>query len=164
MTNPDRAPIAQLEQRIRRLCSSGYRAYDRQDYDAALRKFYQAWTSIPKPQTELEASGWVLTAIGDAYFRKGNYTAGIEALRSALYCPKAVGNPFIHLRLGQCFLEHGEQDDADRHLVRALQTGAELFEQEQPRYRERAKQALAHWQAANQGGTVIALGPELQPG
>lgn len=160
MTKPDTSSDAQLEQRVRRLCNSGYRAYDQGDYDVALRRFYQAWTLIPKPQTEREASGWVLVAIGDAYFRKGNFTAGIEALRSALFCPKAVGNPFIHLRLGQCYLEHGEPEEADRHLVRALETGAELFDREPPRYRERAEQALARWQSAKLGGMVIALGPE----
>jgi tetratricopeptide (TPR) repeat protein len=164
MTASEHVLTAALEQRIRRLCSEGYLSYDGGDYDKALRRFYQAWTLLPKPQTGFTASGWVLTAIGDAYFAKRNFAAGIEALRSALYCPQAVGNPFIHLRLGQCYLEQGEQDDADRHLVRALQTGAELFAREETRYRSRAEQALARWLAENQGGTVIALGSELQPG
>lgn len=153
-----------LAKRVRQLCAEGYRIYDEGDWEQALRRFYQAWTLIPKPQTQFEASGWVLTAIGDAYFAKHNYRAAIEALRSALFCPKTVGNPFVHLRLGQCYLEQQQIDDAERHLARALYSGGEeLFAKEVPFYLERARAALQRLQRDQQSAEIIFLGGDWQP-
>jgi tetratricopeptide (TPR) repeat protein len=153
-----------LDKRVRQLCAEGYRIYDSGDYEHALRRFYQAWTLIPKPQTQFEASGWVLTAIGDSYFAKRNFNAGIEALRSALFCPKTVGNPFVHLRLGQCYLEQQQTDDADRHLARALYRGGEdLFAKETTHCLERARSALERLQNDQQSAEVIFLGGDWQP-
>jgi tetratricopeptide (TPR) repeat protein len=154
-----------LDKRIRQLCAEGYRIYDERDYEQALRRFYQAWTLIPKPQTQFEASGWVLTAIGDAYFAKQNYRAGIEALRSALYCPRTTGNPFVHLRLGQCCLEQQLTEDAERHLARALYSGGEaLFSREARHFLERARVALQRLQSDRQSAEIIFLGGDWQPG
>ncbi|MET0378616.1 MAG: hypothetical protein ABW049_06430 [Spongiibacteraceae bacterium] len=153
-----------LDKRVRQLCADGYRIYDGGDYEQALRRFYQAWTLIPKPQTQFEASGWVLTAIGDSYFAKGNFGAGIEALRSALFCPKTVGNPFVYLRLGQCYLEQQRIDDADRHLARALYSGGEgLFEKEATHYLQQARSALTRLQGDQQSAEIIFLGGDWQP-
>lgn len=153
-----------LDKRVRQLCADGYRIYDSGDYEQALRRFYQAWTLIPKPQTQFEASGWVLTAIGDSYFAKGNFSAGIEALRSALFCPQTVGNPFVYLRLGQCYLEQQRTDDADRHLARALYSGGEtLFEKEAVHYLEQARKALTRLQGDRQSAEIIFLGGDWQP-
>ena len=60
---------AKLVAKIRDLCYQGYVQYDDHDYRRALRTFYQAWLLVPKPQTEWRQAGWVLTAIGDAYFK-----------------------------------------------------------------------------------------------
>ena len=153
-----------LDKRVRQLCAEGYRSYDDGDYEQALRRFYQAWMLIPKPQTQFEASGWVLTAIGDAYFAKRNYRAGIEALRSALFCPRTVGNPFVHLRLGQCYLETDKTDDADRHLARALYSGgAELFDKEALHYLDRARIALKRLQSDRESAEIIFLGGDWLP-
>lgn len=155
---------AALDKRVRQLCAEGYRIYDDGDFETALRRFYQAWTLLPKPQTRFETSGWVLTAIGDAYFAKRNFGAGIEALRSALFCPNTVGNPFVHLRLGQCYLEQQLTDDADRHLARALYSGgAELFNKEVPHYLDRARAALKRLQSDQQSAEIIFLGGDWQP-
>ena len=161
---PEPTLDAALDKRVRQLCAEGYRIYDDCDYEQALRRFYQAWTLIPKPQTQFEASGWVLTAIGDAYFAKRNYRASIEALRSALFCPNTVGNPFVHLRLGQCYLEQENTEDADRHLARALYSGGpELFDREAPHYLNQARLALQRLQSDRQSAEVIFLGGDWQP-
>jgi tetratricopeptide (TPR) repeat protein len=120
---------------IKCLCAEGYRLYDENNYKEALRLFYKAWTDIPKPQTDHEEAGWVLTAIGDCYFRTEQWAQGQESLTSALHCPNMKGNPFIHLRLGQCLLELNRPNDAVEHLEQAyLNGGSKLFSNELPKY------------------------------
>ena len=122
-------------EQIKRLCAEGYTLYDAGDFKQALRRFYQAWMLLPKPQTDHEAGGWVLTAIGDAYFRSQQYEQGKEALGSALHCEGMIDNPFIHLRLGQCLLELGHKGKASTHLHLAYERGGrKMFQKEAPKY------------------------------
>lgn len=47
----------------------------------------------------------------------------------AMQCPAAIGNPFLHLRLGQCQFELGNLDRAADELARAyMGAGADIFE------------------------------------
>lgn len=124
-----------LIRKIKALCAEGYRLYDQQAYKDALRLFYKAWTLFPKPQTDNPEAGWVLTAIGDSYFRSGQWEQGRESLASALRCPHMAGNPFIHLRLGQCLYELDKREVAIEHLELAyLNGGSKLFQNEAPKY------------------------------
>jgi len=120
---------------IKQQCADGYVLYDKNDFKAALRLFYQAWLRLPKPQTDFEASGWVLTAIGDTYFRLGQYTQALEALDSALHCLGSEHNPFIMLRTGQCHFENQALGPARQALFKAWNKGgAVLFESEDEKY------------------------------
>lgn len=131
MCNPD----PNLSRKIRRLCATGYVRYDAGDYKAALRLFYQAWLQLPKPQMQTEAAGWVLTAIGDAYFRSAQYQLAKEALHSALHCPNMHKAPFIYLRLGQCQWELELYDNARRALLDAYHlAGTAIFADEDRKY------------------------------
>lgn len=126
-----------LHDKVRQLCARGYRDYDAGRYQAALRSFYQAWLALPKPQNQWPAAGWVLTAIGDAYFRLERWEPGAEALRSALHCPEADSAPFPHLRLGQCLWQLGREAEARRSLFRACQIGGTaLLDREDALYRQ----------------------------
>lgn len=50
-------------------------------------------------------------------------------------CPDALGNPFLHLRLGQAQLNLGNEDRAADELMRAYMGGGpEVFEIEDGRY------------------------------
>ena len=134
-TIPSAALDSAIAEQARDLCQQGYAFYDQGDFKTALRRFYMAWTLLPKPQTQWQEAGWVLTALGDAYFAKGEYENGREALMSALHCPKTQGNPFIHLRLGQCLFELGELEEARRELKRTVEhKGEGLFDKEDPKY------------------------------
>lgn len=125
----------ELTRKIRQHCANGYQHYDAGDYKAALRLFYQAWLLLPKPQTDLKEAGWVLTAIGDAYFRSGQYQPGREALQSALCCPTMDQAAFIHLRLGQCLWELHLSDSARTSLMRAYQLAQmDIFAAEDRKY------------------------------
>jgi hypothetical protein len=61
--------------------------------------------------------------------------AGRESLSLAMHCPDAIGNPFLHLRLGQCQYELGNLDQAADELARAYMGGGEeIFEEDEREY------------------------------
>ncbi len=128
---------------IKQLCQQGYEYYDQQDFGQALRLFYQAWVKLPKPQTEFVEAGWVLTALGDTYFRFDKLEQAEEALQSALFCPGILGNPFVHLRLGQSQLLLHKTGEARRSLLKAYRRGgATLFKQEDKKYLQAIKDLI----------------------
>jgi len=125
-----------LTHKIRHICAQGYQDYDAGRYQSALRQFYQAWLALPKPQRDWPEAAWVLTAIGDTYFRLERYAPGAEALRSALYCPDGDWSAFTHLRLGQCYWELGQEAKARQSLFKAYQIArTDIFDGEHKRYR-----------------------------
>jgi hypothetical protein len=87
---------------IKRLCAEGDALAERRDYPKALRTYWAAWEMLPEPKIQWEAATWILAAIGDANFLNRDFFAGRDNLSNAMHCPDAIGNPFLHLRLGQC--------------------------------------------------------------
>ncbi|MBL3655158.1 tetratricopeptide repeat protein [Fulvivirga sediminis] len=125
------------------LCEEGDELAEQEDLKGALAKYWEAFDHLPEPQTLWEATTWVLTAIGDANFSGGDYKAGVDNLSYAMHCPKAIGNPFIHLRLGQCQLEQGNEKRAAEELTRAYAiAGSEIFEDDDPKYFEFLKSKI----------------------
>lgn len=119
-------------ERIQALCAEGDALAKKEDYPAALKKYWAAWDLLPQPQTDWEAATWILAAIGDANFLGGDFVAGRDNLTMAMHCPDAVGNPFLHLRLGQCQFELGNLDRAADELARAyMGGGAEIFDEDE---------------------------------
>lgn len=109
----------------------------------ALDSFWSAWDLLPEPQTAWIAATWILAAIGDVNFQQGDFQAGRDNLAMAMHCPDAIGNPFLHLRLGQCQFESGDMDRAADELARALLIGTQkLLEGEDPKYLEFIKGRL----------------------
>ena len=124
-----------VHERIQALCAKGDAFADDENYAAGLRTFWEAWDLLPEPRTDWEAATWILGAIGDANFLSGDFAAGRDNLSMAMRCPDAVGNPFLHLRLGQCQFELGNLDRAADELARAyMAEGDELLEDEDPKY------------------------------
>jgi tetratricopeptide (TPR) repeat protein len=118
--------------RIQTLCKKGDALADDGDYQTALEQYWAAWDLLPEPQTDWQAATWILAAIGDANFLGADYIAGRDNLSLAMRCPDAIGNPFLHLRLGQCEFELGNLDRAADELARAyMGAGAEIFEDEE---------------------------------
>ena len=120
---------------IQRLSAKGDALAGEQKYSEAIPVYWQAWDLLPEPKTEWEAATWLLAAIGDANFLGRDYTAGKDNLTTAMRCPNATGNPFLHLRLGQCQLELGVLDRAADELMRAyMSAGTEIFKDQDPKY------------------------------
>ena len=116
-------------EQIQSLCADGDELAKNGKFPAALKKYWAAWDLLPEPQTEWDAATWILAAIGDACFLSGDFVAGRDNLSLAMRCPDAIGNPFIHLRLGQCQFELGNLDLAADELARAyMAAGDEIFE------------------------------------
>lgn len=121
--------------RIDLLCESGDAAVEAGDLAEAKALFFEAAGLIPEPKHEYAAATWIYTAIGDVKFLVSDWAGAQEAMQYAVFCPDGLGNPFIHLRLGQCALELGEEDRAADELMRAYMGGGrEIFDAEDPRY------------------------------
>jgi hypothetical protein len=72
---------------IRRLCSRGNDLAEQGRFAEALESYWSAWDQLPEPQTEWDASTWILAAIGDANFHQGNYEAGRDNLAMQCIAP-----------------------------------------------------------------------------
>lgn len=133
-----------VHEEIKALSSEGDLLADKQDFAEAVSKYSKAWALIPEPKTDWEASTWVLAALGDAYFLSAHFEFGADAFEQALACPGGFGNPFVHLRLGQCELERGAAPKAAEHLARAyMLEGKEIFAREEAKYFEFVKTRLS---------------------
>ncbi|VWC59213.1 hypothetical protein BLA18112_00728 [Burkholderia lata] len=124
-----------LYERIGALSDAGDALMEDGDYEGALAKFWAGFDLLPEPRTHWEAGTWLMAAIGDVNFHQEDYVAGRDNLAQSMHFPNAVGNPFLHLRLGQCQFELGELDRAADELMRAYMGGGpELFEDEDGKY------------------------------
>jgi tetratricopeptide (TPR) repeat protein len=140
----------EVHERIESLSEEGDNLADEERYADALQRYWAAWDLLPEPQTSWEAATWLLGAIGDANFLGGDFAAGRDNLSLAMHCPEAIGNPFLHLRLGQCQFELGDLDRAADELARAyMGGGADVFDDEPPKYfaflKERLKPPPGGW-------------------
>jgi tetratricopeptide (TPR) repeat protein len=124
-----------VHSKIQALCADGDRLAASGKYEDAVSVYNQAWELVPEPRTDWNASTWILAAIGDACFLGGFHTSGVEALQYAMHCPDGIGNPFLHLRLGQCYFEKGQLDSAADELARAyMAEGKDIFAQDDRKY------------------------------
>ena len=124
-----------VHMKVKALCVAGDAAAEEGQFSNAVTQYEMAWALLPEPRIEWEAATWILAAIGDAQFLAGNFMAARDALSEAMQCPGAIGNPFIHLRLGQCQFELGNLSRANDELARAyMGGGSALFAAEDPKY------------------------------
>jgi tetratricopeptide (TPR) repeat protein len=124
-----------VHEEIKRLCATGDSCAKAKKFPDALTNYWAAWDLLPEPKTQWEAAMWILAAVGDANYLGGDYVAGRDNLSLAMQCPDAIGNPFIHYRLGQCQFEIGNLDQAADELMRAyMGAGPEIFDQDDPKF------------------------------
>lgn len=124
-----------LSDRIDELCEKGDALAANEDFPGALGQYREAWGLLPEPKDQWDAATWILTALGDTHFLFKEYQSALSALARAVQCPGGLGNPFIHLRLGQCHLETRNLDAAKDELTRAYtEAGRDIFEEEDPKY------------------------------
>ena len=120
---------------LKRHCAQGESHFETGHYSEAMGEYNAAWMLIPDPKNEWEASTWVLAALADTCIRLDRLEKAREALLYAMTCPGGLGNPFLHLRLGQVSLDLGDEDRAADELIRAyMAEGEEIFAAEDPKY------------------------------
>lgn len=124
-------------EKIVELSEKGNDYMDEEDLSAAVDVWEDALELIPEPRNQYGESVWLFASIGDAYFLQDDFDT------AASYFEQAVGNleenaylnPFIMLRLGQSYLENGDEAKAKEFLLRAyLLENKEIFEDEEEKY------------------------------
>jgi tetratricopeptide (TPR) repeat protein len=124
-----------VQQRMDELCREGDERLDAGSFDKALEAYRAAAELIPDPKEDWEASTWIFTAIGEALFFSGEYAEALQNLRVAVVSPDGLGNPLVHLRLGEVYYELDDFEKAGDELTRAYMGGGkEIFESEDPKY------------------------------
>jgi tetratricopeptide (TPR) repeat protein len=124
-----------IHARIEQLSAEGDALAERERYADAIARYRQALALLPEPKTQWEAGTWLHAAIGDAQFLDRDYEAAARTLSEGMHYPDAIGNPFIHLRLGQSRFELGDRERAADELARAyMGAGREIFDDEDPKY------------------------------
>lgn len=122
-------------EKIVEFCAEGDLLVKSGDFRGALHLYHDSWKLLPEPKEDWDAATWILSAIGDVHFFLGDYKNTISALSNALRCPNGLGNPFIHLRIGEAAFELGEIDRAKDELTRAyMGAGRDIFAAEDPKY------------------------------
>jgi tetratricopeptide (TPR) repeat protein len=124
-----------IHDRITTLCNEGDLLAGDNHYDEARDKYVAAYKLLPEPKDQWDAATWIFTAIGDVRFKQGDYEKSYKAFSFAIQCPSGLGNPFIHLRLGQLHFEFEHEEKALDELMRAyMGAGKEIFDEDNPKY------------------------------
>lgn len=117
-----------VAQRIDDLSTKGNEAFDEGRNVEALRAYEMALSLLPEPADKWEAFTWLQTAIGDVFFSVQEWAKAERAFQEVLKNSGDLGNPFIHLRIGQCAYEMANNSKAIDHLMRAyMAEGEEIF-------------------------------------
>jgi len=138
-----------LHRKVAELCERGDAHVEAGELARALERYEEALSLLPQPLYRWNAATWILTAMGETRFFLKDYRQARSTLEEALRCPKGLGNPFIHLRLGQAALELGDEDLARDQLACAYQGAAEkIFAGEDPKYVALAREEARTREAA----------------
>jgi tetratricopeptide (TPR) repeat protein len=125
----------QLSAEVNRLSTLGNERLDEGAHDEAMQAFQAAWDLLPTPKEGLGEATWLLTAMGDVRFLQQRWDEALSLFGRAVHCAGGLGNPFIHLRLGQIQYELHDTDRARDELARAYMGGGDsIFEDEDPKY------------------------------
>lgn len=133
----------EVDAEVKAACSYGDFLAKQANYEAALDQYDVAWNLLPAPREQWDAATWISAAKGDALFKEGDYSRAFEQFALAVRCPEGLGNPFVHLRLGQTLYELGDEPQALENLARAyMGAGKEIFSSEPPKYFDALKKAM----------------------
>jgi len=114
--------------------AEGQRLLEAGERSNAFRAFFAALQLLPQPIENWNGAGWLLVAMGECCVLAGDFARAFQPLRDAMHCPGTIGNPWAHLRLGQCRLEVGDDRAADELARAYLGGGRALFEDLDPKY------------------------------
>ena len=144
MSRPEASQLDdQIVVRVTELCELGDDHVEGGRFDDAIARYEEALTLVPRPLYGWAVTTWILTAMGEAYHLKKDHARVKESIMEAFRCEGAIGNPFLHLRLGQAEIALGQKGRGLEELIRAHERGGdEVFDGEDPRYLAMVKAAL----------------------
>ena len=121
--------------RIDELCGQAEAFAREKKFDQAIVRYCEAFALLPMPAERWEAANSILIALGDAYFRSGDYANASDVLVKAMRTPGAIQNPFVRLRRGQIAFETGRLENAEQEMAAAYMIeGETIFKREDPKY------------------------------
>jgi len=124
-----------MDKEIKSLMDSGDKCFDKGEYESAIKLYRKAVSLVPEPFIDQSISTELLTAIGDTYFKMGNYDEADKVFSDVMLCPGATANAYIRLRRGQIALELDNKKKAKTELACAyMNGGTEIFENEDKKY------------------------------
>jgi tetratricopeptide (TPR) repeat protein len=122
---------------LKELCAEGDVLLQKHEFADAYKNYMSALRLVPEPKERYQATTWIMAALGDLYFQAKDFSQAEKVLSDAMHCVGAIGNPFLHLRLGQAQLELGNEQRAADELCRAyMGAGREVFAKEDRKYFE----------------------------
>ena len=103
----------------------------------AAAKYVEALKLLPEPASQWEAATWLFTSLGDSHFHRQNWERAYRCFVNAVQSPAGLGNPYVHLRLGQTAFELGDLIRAADELTRAYMGGGmDILLEDDPKYLE----------------------------
>ena len=125
----------EVHARITELCAEGDALAEDDRFAEAKLKYTEALDMLPGDPLDWNMGMWIFVALGDADFLSGDLDGAHEHFNSAVRAAGGLGQPFIHLRLGELAFEDERMDRAADELTRAyMGAGLEIFELEDPKY------------------------------
>ncbi|WHX47203.1 hypothetical protein QNH46_13600 [Paenibacillus woosongensis] len=122
-------------EKIVEVCEEADSFIDEDRIEDAINKYLVALEIIPSPKKDWEASTWIYTALGDAYFINDEYEKAKDCFYNALNCPDGISNPLILLRLGESLFECDDMHKAANYLLKAyMLEGYKIFNEEDEKY------------------------------
>lgn len=124
-----------MHDQIADLCREGDALASAGRPDDARQKYIAALKLLPGESRQWEAATWIYVALGDVHFRSQDVDKAFKCFYNAVQCPNGLGNPYIHLRLGQLYFEQNNFDKAADELTRAYMGGGiDIFMEDDPKY------------------------------
>ena len=105
------------------------------NFETAIKKYKEALDIIPESRYSWNESWSFFYGISEMYFQYGHFEEALDYLEDCIKCPHAIGNPHVHLRIGQIRYELNQVEKAKDELIRAYMGGDfEIFENEPKKY------------------------------
>ena len=128
---------ATVHEQIAELCKEGDALASAGRPGDAKQKYIAALKLLPGELRHWEAAPWIYVALGDVHFHAGHFDKAFKCFYNAVQCPNGLGNPYIHLRLGQLYVELNDFGKAADELTRAYMGGGiDIFMEDDPKYLE----------------------------
>lgn len=110
-------------------------AIEQERLEEAIEACNHAYSFIPEPKAFFEESMVIFSRIGEIHFAQKKFEDSFEDFCYAVKCKNGLGNPHIHMRLGQLQYHRGNMKRAADEFMRSyMGAGKTFFKHEDPKY------------------------------